>query len=48
MLAPIFDIKVALADRAVQFDPSIGCNETGNGIRDIINLIVEHFISLAI
>ena len=48
MLAPIFDIKVALADRAVQFDPSIGCNEQGNGIRDIINLIVEHFISLAI
>lgn len=26
-LAPIFDIKVALADREVQFDPSIGCNE---------------------
>ena len=48
LLAPIFDIKVALADRCVQFDPSIGCNEQGNGIRDIINLIVEHFISLAI
>jgi hypothetical protein len=48
LLAPIFDIKVALADRMVQFDPSIGCNEQGNGIRDIINLIVEHFISLAI
>ena len=26
-LAPIFDIKVALQDREVQFDPSIGCNE---------------------
>ena len=47
-LAPIFDIKVALADREVQFDPSIGCNDRQNGIRDIINLIVEHFISLAI
>ena len=47
-LAPIFDIKVALQDREVQFDPSIGCNERQNGIRDIINLIVEHFISLAI
>ena len=48
MLAPIFDIKVALADREVQFDPSIGCNDRQNGIRDIINTIVEHFISLAI
>ena len=48
MLAPIFDIKVALQDRLVQFDPSIGCNERQNGIRDIINTIVEHFISLAI
>ena len=48
MLAPIFDIKVSLQDRAVQFDPSIGCNERQNGIRDIISQIVEHFISLAI
>ena len=32
----------------VQFDPSIGCNERQNGIRDIINRIVENFISLAI
>ena len=47
-MAPIFDIKVALQDREVQFDPSIGCNERQNGIRDIINLFVEHFISLAI
>ena len=45
---PIFDIKVALQDREVQFDPSIGCNDRQNGIRDIINQIVEHFISLAI
>jgi hypothetical protein len=47
-LVPIFDIKVSLADRKVQFDPSICCNENQNGIRDIINTIVEHFISLAI
>jgi hypothetical protein len=39
---------VALQDREVQFDPSIGCNDRQNGIRDIINLITEHFISLAI
>lgn len=32
----------------VQFDPSIGCNDRQSGIRDIINMIVEHFISLAI
>jgi len=48
MLAPIFDIKVALMDRCVQFEPSIGCNDRQNGIRDIINKIVEDFISLAI
>lgn len=48
MLAPIFDIKVSLQDRAVQFDPSISCNERENGIRDIINAIVGQFISLAI
>ena len=47
-LAPIFDIKVAMQDRSVQFDPSICMNERQNGIRDIINTIVEHFISLAI
>ena len=32
----------------MQFDPSIGCNDRQSGIRDIINMIVEHFISLAI
>ncbi len=47
-LAPIFDIKVALQNRVVQFDPSIGSNSRSNGIRDIINMIVQHFISLAI
>ena len=47
-LAPIFDIKVCLTDSEVQFEPSIGCNETGTGIRDIINNILNHFISLAI
>lgn len=46
-LAPIFDIKVNLQDRQVTFDPSIGCNERQNGIRDIINKIVANFISLA-
>lgn len=29
------------------FEPSIVCNERFNGIRDIINKIVEDFISLA-
>lgn len=48
MLAPIFDIKVSLSNRNVAFEPSITCNENQNGIRDIINTIVEHFISLAI
>jgi len=47
-LPPIFDIKVALQDRLVQFDPSIGLNERCNGIRDIINKIMDDFISLAI
>ena len=47
-LAPIFDIKVALQNRVVQFDPSIGSNARQNGIREIINMIVQHFISLAI
>ena len=46
-LQPIFDIKVNLQDRKVTFDPSIGCNERENGIRDIINKIVRDFISLA-
>lgn len=47
-LAPIFDIKVQLEDRVVQFEPSICCNSRENGIRDIINMITGHFYSLAI
>ena len=47
-LAPIFDIKVNLQNRKVMFDPTIGSNSRGNGIRDIINKIVTDFISLAI
>jgi dynein heavy chain len=47
-LAPIFQINVCLSDRQISFDPSISQNENGNGIRDIINNITEHFISLAI
>jgi hypothetical protein len=31
----------------VFFEPSIVCNERLNGIRDIINKIVEDFISLS-
>jgi len=47
-LPPIFDIRVALEDREVSFEPSIKSNENQNGIRDIINTITGHFISLAI
>jgi dynein heavy chain len=35
-LLPMFDIKVDLHDRDVVFDPSIQCNSSQNGIRDII------------
>lgn len=48
MLVPIFDIKVAMSEGAILFEPTIGSNENGHGIRDIINGIVEDFISLAI
>ena len=47
-LLPIFDIKVNLEDREVQFEPTIQSNDRDNGIRDIINKIVTDFISLAI
>lgn len=47
-LSPIFDIKVNLEDRRVQFEPTIQSNSRENGIRDIINKIVADFISLAI
>ena len=46
-LQPIFDIKVNLEGNNVFFEPSIVCNERMNGIRDIINKIVEDFISLS-
>lgn len=47
-LQPIFDIKVNLQDRVVEFDPTIQSNYRENGIRDIINKIVADFTSLAI
>jgi hypothetical protein len=48
LLQPIFDVRVTLYDSTITFDPPIGCNEYGNGIRDIINNFTGHFISLAI
>lgn len=45
---PMFDIKVDLRDREVIFDPSIGSNLRGNGIQDILQKIVDDFISIAI
>ena len=48
LLQPIFDVKVTLRESTVTFDPPIECSEYGNGIRDIINTITNHFISLAI
>ena len=47
-LQPIFDMKVDLIDREVIFDPSITRNRKGNGIQDILEGIVNDFISLAI
>lgn len=47
-LPPMFDIKVDLRDRDVIFDPSIQSNSRGNGIRDIIQKILDDFISIAI
>lgn len=47
-LPPMFDIKVDLLDRDVVFDPSIQCNSSGNGIHDLIQSIVDDFISIAI
>ena len=47
-LQPIFDIKVSLQNNKVQYDPSIVANDEGTGIRNIINNITSHFISLAI
>jgi dynein heavy chain len=47
-LQPIFDMKVDLIDRQVIFDPSIEKNSKENGIKDILEGIVNDFISLAI
>ena len=44
----MFDIRVDLRDRDVCFDPTIGSNSRGNGIRDIIYKIIEDFISISI
>lgn len=45
---PLFDVKLDLADRDVVFDPTIKCNDRGNGIRDIIQNIVNDFVSLGV
>jgi dynein heavy chain len=47
-LPPMFDIKVDLRDREVVFDPSIGCNSRGSGIRDILQNVMNDFISISI
>lgn len=44
----MFDIKLDLADREIIFDPSIGCNERGSGIRDILQKIIDDFVSISI
>jgi len=48
MWQPIFEIKVDLIDGDLDFYPVLGCNDRGNGIRDIINHVVNDFISIAI
>ncbi len=45
---PIFELKVSLESRKVQFDPPVGMNDSGKGIRDIINNVVNDFTSLAV
>jgi hypothetical protein len=47
-LQPIFDIRVDLQDRDVIFDPPIKSTPKGNGIRDIIQRIVDDFVSLGV
>jgi len=44
----MFDIKVDLRDRDVVFDPSIESNSKKTGIRDLIQGIMDDFISIAI
>lgn len=48
MWSPIFEIKVDLEQGDLAFIPSIESNDRENGIRDIINAIVNDFISIAI
>jgi len=48
VLPPMFDIKVDLRDREVVFDPSIESSAKGGGIRDIIQKILDDFISISI
>jgi dynein heavy chain len=48
MWSPIFEIKVDLEGGDLAFIPSIEANDRENGIRDIINAIVNDFISIAI
>jgi dynein heavy chain len=45
---PMFLINLDMGDRDVVFDPSIGMNARGNGIRDIIQKIMDDFVSIAI
>jgi len=45
---PMFDIKVDLRDRDVVFDPPIGSTSKQNGIRDIIQKVLDDFISVSI
>jgi dynein heavy chain len=44
---PIFDIRVDLQDREVIFDPTIDTNKKQNGIKDILQKIVDDFISIS-
>jgi dynein heavy chain len=46
--SPMFDIKLDLDENNVCFEPSIECNSRENGIRDILQKIVDDFISLAV
>lgn len=46
--SPMFDIKLDLDENNVCFEPSIECNDRDNGIRDILQKIVDDFISLAV
>jgi len=45
---PMFDIKVKLFEKDVQFEPPIGSTHRNNGIRDIIMKIIKDFISISI